>query len=797
MRENQNSRRSVRPWCLLVAAAVAGSAPGCLMKKYSVDESMPDPGSDSGGGLTTIALGSSKVDKVDLLLMVDNSSGMGDKQTLLADAVPDIVNRLVSPWCVNAIGEGKPASNGACQSGYQREFEPITDIHIGIISSSIGGHGADSCSNNPQNQYNPRQEDMSHLIARNDAYNPNSTEATWAGKGFLVWDAQARHSPPGDTDLGVLIPKFSKIILGTGQDGCGFEASLEAWYRFLVEPAPYVRMVQYSCATNQPEEGGDCRGPEGVDTVVLQQRADFLRADSLLAVVMLTDENDCSVVDGWQNYIAVQSYAGTMPWHLPRATSACQSDPAGTACMSCAQGDHSGDPECSKGGYSDEEDSLNLRCYRQKQRFGIDFLYPVRRYVNGLSKVRFSKEDVSSFVNPGFAAGDLNPAFCPHMADPSNCATLPRDQKLVFLTAIVGVPWQDIAIDPTDLKKGFRPVAQFDWNRAQFESSGMSLPPGVDGTANLWNVILGRVNLDPQSKDYLQIDPSPSGEPLDPLMIESVDPRSGTNPATGAPLAGASAGTPNTNLINGHEWDIQGRNDLQYACIFKILPRDCTNNPISCDCAYADGANNPLCQTDSGGYGTTQYRAKAYPGRRQLAVVKGLDPGQAVVASICPAETTYTGGADYGYRPAVNAMVDRFRSALSGRDCLKQELQYGDDWRVPCLVVEASMQCGQCTAPERRELDPGVAAQIQSTLDQYGLQCACEIPQAEPGDPITQCIEADAPAGDGWCYVDPSYHNGANTNIVTTCPSTQKRTIRFMGTGYPKAASKVFLVCQS
>ena len=47
---------------------------------------------------------------------------------------------------------------------------------------------------------------------------------------------------------------------------------------------------------------------------------------------------------------------------------------------------------------------------------------------------------------------------------------------------------------------------------------------------------------------------------------------------------------------------------------------------------------NPLCQ-GSGGYSTTQIRAKAYPGIRELQVLQGLND-QAIVASICPANVT-------------------------------------------------------------------------------------------------------------------------------------------------------------
>src|SRR5277367_1299571 len=37
------------------------------------------------------------IDKVDLLFMIDNSVSMGDKQSLLALAVPNMIQRLVEP----------------------------------------------------------------------------------------------------------------------------------------------------------------------------------------------------------------------------------------------------------------------------------------------------------------------------------------------------------------------------------------------------------------------------------------------------------------------------------------------------------------------------------------------------------------------------------------------------------------------------------------------------------------------------------------------------------------------------
>ena len=67
------------------------------------------------------------VDKVDLLFAIDNSASMGDKQQYLAEAIPDLITRLVTPNCVDDAGglHGHAALDGTCSTpGATAEFPP-------------------------------------------------------------------------------------------------------------------------------------------------------------------------------------------------------------------------------------------------------------------------------------------------------------------------------------------------------------------------------------------------------------------------------------------------------------------------------------------------------------------------------------------------------------------------------------------------------------------------------------------------------------------------------------------------
>ncbi len=763
--------RTLQITCALVSIVGAGSVGGCLNRPIQPNEPRRT---------STIVepFKQSAVDKIDLLLMIDNSRSMADKQQILAAAVPDLVGALVNPKCVDPKGTpmtSQPATVAEdCPTGLIREFKPITNIHIGIVTSSLGGHGGSACpvpapNAACSNEVNPSNNDAGHLTSRKTECG-GEVFPTYQNKGFLAWDPEQKLMPVGEANIGSItidangnvttgqpgiVPSLKDLVVGAGQLGCGYEASLEAWYRFLIDPEPYETItVQNSKAI-----------PAGIDSLLLQQRADFLRSSSLLAIVMLTDENDCSVKESSYFYLATNANP------LPRARKECLTNPNDPCCKSCAlaQGNCPDDADCKAKPSLDAitEDTSNLRCFDQKRRFGIDFLYPIDRYTQAL---RNPSVPSRSGMAPNPIFSDLNPTT-------GEDHTI-RDQGLVFIAGIAGVPWQNIARDPADLTKGFK-------NSTELEAKDPK-----NSNLTTWDVILG--------------DPANYVSPTDPHMIESVKPRDTLSPPSSP---------DNADPINGHEYTIAKNDDLQYACVFDLpAPRDCAAMGVNgCDCGTS-GNDNPLCDATTD---TLQVRAKAYPGTRVLSMLRSVQD-QGIVASVCPKQLDDKTKADYGYRPAIGAIIDRLKSALGGQ-CLPRELKPDANGQVQCLILEALKVNGtpSCkTSAFRKDLvkereAARTAALATPGATQQGWNQFCEIIQAgdvefSTLDQLNGC-QQDATAApiapvskdkvNGWCYVDPAQNPNSNEDLVESCAASERHLIRFVGLGEPAPGSTLFITC--
>lgn len=553
----------------MTPAALAACSSSVGGNSDGADDGAGDGGADDGAEPLPEP---ESIDAVDVLLVVDGSGSMADKQGFLAESFVPFLDRLRNPRCVDAAGEvvgDQPATTAEpCPAGSVRQYTPDVTVHVGVVSSSLGAAGSEICSGHDGRL----DDDGARLVHRGPGSTSNDL-ATYQNLGFFAWDPAARLSPAGESDFEHFAAGVLDAIRGVGEIGCGFEQPLEAMYRFLADPAP--RPV-----FDHPE----------IDTVILAQRAAFLRPTSVLSVILLADENDASLRPD-----AIGRYSAEMAGvPMPRPRAECATDPAGACCVSCIEAipaGCSGDGGCAEPGavanpanyldQGDPDNGITLRHWESKRRFGIDFLTPIDRYVEALSSPTLTLGEAETAPNPVFAGG--------------------RQPRHVVYTAIVGVPWQDVAVDPADITKGFQSAA------AMRER----------GT---WDLILG--------------DPEAYVPATDPRMIESPLPRPGIDLAT-------EGGDP----INGGERETFYE-DLQYACVFALPAEDqrlCDATSSACDCGPSEVVN-PLCDPEQP---NLQIRAKAFPGLRQLAVAEALqDQGRVVpMCSLLLAEQASDPGA--------------------------------------------------------------------------------------------------------------------------------------------------------
>jgi hypothetical protein len=206
-------------------------------------------------------------EKLDLLVMIDNSGGMREKQAKLMRAFGTLLNTLTNPPDTDADGDGYP------------DVVPVRDLHIGIVSSDLGtaGSSVPGCQNGD----------------RGDDGRLNPIRFGGAMAEHLPWIPRGGDPAPADVrprdcvtrdefplfiafDSGTAPGQFEhdfRCNAGLDTGGCGLEQPLESVWRALV--------------------WHDAREREGNPGA----NAGFLRDDAVLAILLLTDEEDGSVRD--------------------------------------------------------------------------------------------------------------------------------------------------------------------------------------------------------------------------------------------------------------------------------------------------------------------------------------------------------------------------------------------------------------------------------------------------------------------------------------------------------------------
>jgi hypothetical protein len=236
------------------------------------------------------------LDTVDLLLLVDNSGSMRENQVNIMAELGPMLELLTNPPCVSRSirGGGPPHRCDPANPDDVRQFAAVTDLHVGVVSSDLGTPGSqvpgcDNGASGDDGRLNPIRNGgalAQHLpwapivptaqpapvgfrpaACNNDrnqfpsfiTFCSNAADATCDQSGAFA----SSRDPAQFTD-------WFKCNAGLFVNGCGLESQLEAVWRALVQH--------------------DARGSSSPN-------AGFLRDNALLAVIVLSDEEDGSVRD--------------------------------------------------------------------------------------------------------------------------------------------------------------------------------------------------------------------------------------------------------------------------------------------------------------------------------------------------------------------------------------------------------------------------------------------------------------------------------------------------------------------
>lgn len=258
---------------------------------------------------------------LDVLLLLDNSGSMAEEQANLAVQLPALIAALATG---DADGDGI------------QDFPIIDSLQIGSISSDMGtgGFNIPTCDE-------PNFGDDGVFLQHADG--PSCAASYPAIQNFEGGDADAFASSV-------------QCVAMTGTQGCGFEQSLDAMLKALApsnQLSPTGTPLRFA---NGSQGHGD-----GIN-------AGLVREDATLALINLSDEDDCSAIDP----------------NIFNRDSTTYTDP-----------------------------DLNLRCSRY-----ADALHPTSRYTDGFLTLKSDPSQLVYAAIAGIPAGMNNASPTEILADP-------------------------------------------------------------------------------------------------------------------------------------------------------------------------------------------------------------------------------------------------------------------------------------------------------------------------------------------------------------------------------------------
>ncbi len=249
---------------------------------------------------------------LDLLILIDDSPSMREEQDKLAEQVPRLVNLLLTGG-VDTDGVSMPVG----------DFPAVQSLHVAVITPDLGYSTEPTTTYQAGVDFNPTNACTStgkagFMQVTGLAGTPQECSAQTPPEGTLYLDR------PTDASASFDMQFVADVECVTGQaDGCGFEQQLEALL---------------ASDRNTANAG-------------------FNRDDALLAVIMITDEDDCSTTD--PRIFDVEARPGN-PYQGPFA------DPPTNLLV-----------------------QFNLRCWQHKQA-----LQQIQRYVDRIANLKADPSQV-------------------------------------------------------------------------------------------------------------------------------------------------------------------------------------------------------------------------------------------------------------------------------------------------------------------------------------------------------------------------------------------------------------------
>ncbi len=343
---------------LSLIAAVGTLATGACTRSYTLlpaDGAIPVtrdagvvPPRDAGVLLPDAGSPCTEASSVDMLFMVDNSGSMAEEQASLTVQFPRLVRGLAT---------GDRNADGV------EDTLPIHDLHFAVITSDMGNGGF------PVPPCATTFGDDGILVTRGNTGTAGCMAEYPPYLGFM---------PPGDTAR--FAADFA-CVARAGTGGCGFEQPLEATLKALT---PSTSPITFNFGTVGHED---------------RENAGFVRANSLLAVVLMTDEEDCSVID----------------------------------------------PELFNPPSTVYPGDLNLRCFRYPSA-----VHPVGRYIDGFRALRSDRPDmfvlgVIAGIPPDLVRDPARADFDAILADPRMQEEIDTGAMMTRLTPSCNVPGRGLS----------------------------------------------------------------------------------------------------------------------------------------------------------------------------------------------------------------------------------------------------------------------------------------------------------------------------------------------------------------